>query len=639
MKNKIIICFLIAIASMCMAAVRQPYLGPEGTFKIHGDIKLHEDLSISMFGSNLMAKHTTDESSFFAHSDYLDNLTITDTRVINVYDFQARVIIQADESGEWNGTSYDKASNPPLDVMSEKGYLKIGTTAPTADLIYCVWEGIDDTGMLIFDQRYSKDLFATNTEATLEYYGAIEFHGGTAYFTRLKSADTFSLKADVAGTTRWKAVDKSFVRHDNLLQTIEWVDGATWAIGDYFIDSRRIYTCNVAGVQTGTFVDNAVKWDVVKGAYNILRSNDRYKYMLLANSLLEYWDGSDVRLRVNSASTSLYSPDQTAFIALNDGEFDVWLAIERMSIDATRAHITSPDGIHSLVVDNTGAFYDGVELLTESNPATDRIVSPDTLKDLIVSDLNLLYSDGSYARLFIDGTESRLTSPGGQSTMSIKNGDFNFADGTRDRIEADGIGTTLRSTTGAYLSMLSNTLLINDNTRNRLEIDASVTTLRGPTGADLILADTWLAFNDGTRTRLNISSANAALYSPDGSKYLNITNAASTFIGAMTVNGFTKIGSTAPAIKMKKLTGTTPAVEGNSVTIAHGLTGSKILAVDVLVGYSSNVNNGMPPGYIRATGYEYYVYQTSSGIVVYLSATNSERVLSDTIRILITYEE
>ena len=270
---------------------------------------------------------------------------------------------------------------------------------------------------------------------------------------------------------------------------------------------------------------------------------------------------------------------------------------------------------------------------------SDKIISPDTLKSLTVSDLNLLYSDGSYPRFYVDGTESRLTSPDGQSLLQVKDADFNFNDGTRDRIEADGIGTTLRSTTGAYLSMLSNTLLINDNTRNRLEIDASVTTLRGSTGADLILADTWLAFNDATRTRLNISSANAALYSPDGSKYLNITNTASTFIGAMTVNAYTKIGSGAPAIKMKKLTGTTPAVEGNSVSIAHGLTGSKILAVDVLVGYSSNVNNGMPPGYIRATGYEYYSYHTSSGVVVFLSATNSERILSDTIRILITYEE
>ena len=618
----------------------EPYLGPGGSLKIHGELKLHEDLGLKKIGHHLAIFGEGGHQHLIPHTEFLNGLSTGDVKVLHAYSYTQRQIFQSDNTGSWTGTNLEYTSVSSTHLLIDTIYNQTHTTAATEPVTVCVWEGSDDTGTLIFDQVYPASLFVANSEIQREQDGEIEYDKGTTYFTRYKSDANFSLKMDVAGTNPWLAGDTSLLREDKLLQTSDWKDGDSWTTGDYFIDSRKLYVCNTTGVQSGTFAANAALWDVVKGTYNILRSNDRYKYMLLTNSLLEYWDGSDVRLKINSASTSLYSPDQTAFIALNDGgEFDVWLAIERMSIDATRAHITSPDGIHSLVVDNTGAFYDGVELLTESNPATDRIVSPDTLKDLIVSDLNLLYSDGSYARLFIDGTESRLTSPGGQSSISIKNGDFNFADGTRDRIEADAIGTTLRSTTGAYLSMLSNTLLINDNTRNRLEIDASVTTLRGPTGADLILADTWLAFNDGTRTRLNISSANVALYSPDGSNYLNITNAASTFIGAMTVNGFTKIGSTAPAIKMKKLTGTTPAVEGNSVTIAHGLTGSKILAVDVLVGYSSNVNNGMPPNYTRVAGYEYFAYQTTSGIVVYLSATNSERVLSDSIRILITYEE
>ncbi len=276
-----------------------------------------------------------------------------------------------------------------------------------------------------------------------------------------------------------------------------WVDGNSWGNSDYLADGNKLYTCNMAGVQTGTFAENAGKWDVIKGASNILWSNDRYKTLLLTNSQLEYWDGSDVRLKINGASSSLYSPDQTAFIALNNGEFDVWLATERMSIDATMAHITSPDGNQSLVVDDTGVFYNGVELLTDSNPATDRIVSPDTISDLTISNINLLYSDGSYARLYIDNTESRLTSPGGQSTMSIKNGDFNFNDGTRDRIEVESTGTTISS----------------------------------DEGAQLLLIDDWFNFNDGTRTRLNIGNANAAMYSPDGSKYLNITNTWSKFIG------------------------------------------------------------------------------------------------------------
>ncbi len=203
-----------------------------GNTKVLGDLTLREELGISMLGHNLMAKHSSSEACFFAHSNYENNLTTTDTLALNVYDFQARVVIQSDESGEWNGTSYDKLSNPPIDALSNKTYLKIGATVPTTDLRYCVWEGIDDTGVLVFDQVYSVDLFTANTEAALMYDGAIEFHGGTQYFTRLSSDATFSLKADAAGTSRWKAVDKSFTKYDNLLQTSGWLDGATWTAGD-----------------------------------------------------------------------------------------------------------------------------------------------------------------------------------------------------------------------------------------------------------------------------------------------------------------------------------------------------------------------------------------------------------------------
>ena len=150
---------------------------------------------------------------------------------------------------------------------------------------------------------------------------------------------------------------------------------------------------------------------------------------------------------------------------------------------------------------------DGSNLTNISVSGGNQLISPDTLKDLIVSDINLMYQDSNYARLYIDNTESRLTSPGGQSMIQIKNADFNFKDGTRDRIEADGIGTTLRSTTGAYVSLLSNTFLFNDNTRARITVDDTDTSLSSPDGTNsLIVTDTDLKYNDGTRDRIDISA-------------------------------------------------------------------------------------------------------------------------------------
>jgi len=103
------------------------------------------------------------------------------------------------------------------------------------------------------------------------------------------------------------------------------------------------------------------------------------------------------------------------------------------------------------------------------------------------------------------------------------------------------------------------------------------------------------------------------------------------------VNGFTKLGSTAPAVKMIKLTGTTSNSQGGFVQVVHGLTSSKILSVTVLVEYSSG--NSVPPSYTGSTGYEYDYYISATSVVVWNKATNSGNILSKPIRVLVTYEE
>ncbi|MCO6057291.1 hypothetical protein NG726_11480 [Pseudomonas sp. MOB-449] len=117
---------------------------------------------------------------------------------------------------------------------------------------------------------------------------------------------------------------------------------------------------------------------------------------------------------------------------------------------------------------------------------------------------------------------------------------------------------------------------------------------------------------------------------------------AQTWTVKQTFNGYTQLGDTAPAIKQKKLTGTTAAAESGSTVIAHGLTGSKILSVHVHVAYSS-VNTGMPPGMDAGkgvgAGYEYSWFFDATNVTIKLHPTNSENILSKGIIILITYEE
>lgn len=103
------------------------------------------------------------------------------------------------------------------------------------------------------------------------------------------------------------------------------------------------------------------------------------------------------------------------------------------------------------------------------------------------------------------------------------------------------------------------------------------------------------------------------------------------------VNGFTKLGSAAPAVKMIKLTGTTGAVQGNQISINHGVNSAKILSVSVLVEYSSG--NYIPPSYTGSIGYEYDYYVTPTSVFVWTKNANSGFILSKPIRVLVTYEQ
>ena len=98
------------------------------------------------------------------------------------------------------------------------------------------------------------------------------------------------------------------------------------------------------------------------------------------------------------------------------------------------------------------------------------------------------------------------------------------------------------------------------------------------------------------------------------------------------LNGFTKLGSEAPSIKMKKLTGTTDA--DSETSVAHGLTLSKILSVNIIV-VGSTIS--VAPNYLSSADTNYYAYQMDATNIVMTSVQAGVR--SGNYTILITYEE
>jgi hypothetical protein len=105
----------------------------------------------------------------------------------------------------------------------------------------------------------------------------------------------------------------------------------------------------------------------------------------------------------------------------------------------------------------------------------------------------------------------------------------------------------------------------------------------------------------------------------------------------MFVDGFTKLGSDSPEIKMKKLTGTTAATQGSGVNIPHGITDLKILSLRVMINYSGNAT--VPDGFNKDSGFECNAYVDGIGnIRVENKAANSVNILSKPFTILVTYE-
>lgn len=216
---------------------------------------------LSVIGTRLIS--TEDELLHTLSSARIeDGISIANTTVLDATAFFERVIFQPDESGEFIGTSIETVGvNTSTHIMFGAFYVKTGSVAATAPIRIQQWRGSDDTGLLLFDQTYPVSDFPANIEIKLIVSGFLEFAFNEVGLTRISSDATFSLRANFAVDNWWFAVDFSTVKDDDLLQTTEWVSGDTFAQGDWTTQDKRVYECNVTGIQTGTFNDNLDKWD------------------------------------------------------------------------------------------------------------------------------------------------------------------------------------------------------------------------------------------------------------------------------------------------------------------------------------------------------------------------------------------
>ena len=119
----------------------------------------------------------------------------------------------------------------------------------------------------------------------------------------------------------------------------------------------------------------------------------------------------------------------------------------------------------------------------------------------------------------------------------------------------------------------------------------------------------------------------------------NLTRMTIGGLGDVVISNFTKLGSDAPNIKMKKLTGTGGTAEGWTTNIAHGLGDiSKIISATVML--TAPNGNLIPPSFTDVAEFQYDFLFTSTNAIVSATATNSGSILSSSaFVILLTLEK
>jgi hypothetical protein len=108
------------------------------------------------------------------------------------------------------------------------------------------------------------------------------------------------------------------------------------------------------------------------------------------------------------------------------------------------------------------------------------------------------------------------------------------------------------------------------------------------------------------------------------------------------VDGYTKLGDSAPAVKMAKLAAaTTGTSQGAATSISlGGINPTKILSISVMVDANGGgTGDWIPPGYRITGGYEFNWQVIGGNIFVTIDSSNSGNIISKNIRVLLTYEQ
>ena len=196
----------------------------------------------------------------------------------------------------------------------------------------------------------------------------------------------------------------------------------------------------------------------------------------------------------------------------------------------------------------------------------------------------------------------------------------------------------------------------NGTSFDKVDNTDAVSSVAGRTG-NVVLNKNDVGLNNVDNTSdLNkpISTATQTALNSKVSKVTSTDNAIVRFNGttgevqnssvAISDSGYTKLGSDAPAIKYKKITGRTALTQGGETHVPHGINGSKILFASVLIDYTGTGNGDLlQEKELILDGWYAQLFTTKTHIVVRNAGGSfkfsSTHILNKPFAVLITYEE
>jgi len=255
---------------------------------------------------------------------------------------------------------------------------------------------------------------------------------------------------------------------------------------------------------------------------------------------------------------------------------------------------------------------------------------------------NAGYSNTSNYNTFTGYYSGKQTTTGSFNTFSGTYSGMNNTIGTGNSFYGVSAGnmntagqynTYLGSSAGSSFTSGSNNLAVGSNAGTFSGTGNSLTLI----GSNADVLNTNLSNATAIGFNAKVSASNSLVLGGTGVDAVKVGIGTQAPAAELEVNGYTMLGSSGPAIKMAKFTGTTALTQTGSTNIIHSLNPAKILSVDVLVEFSPG--NYIHPAYSYNTGYNFNYYVTSTTICVANINGSSSLILGKPIKVVVVYEQ